>query len=227
MWLRNKHFYIPITALRYWSFSGVSRTGWPMKFGNQKKTNKTQKDWLLRVLQKSSALQNAKEPNTHGRRFYKKSLQEMIRSAYEKEFTSKDLPSMGQKNSSRLCRFFDSLVSESSECESSQHIQKQNKTIIQNQKRTTSHRDPHNIFQQHARLYARGVFFRREGFRGSRRTERITSSRSAATGNKVTPLNFSKVLQLKTVIPSRQNTQPRMMCLSWAQKDEDENNSSH
>ncbi len=121
-------------------------TGWPMKLGNQKRTNETKKDWLLGVLQKSSTLQNAKEPNTQEERFYKKSLQEIIRSAYEKSPHIQRPALHGAKNSSRLCRFFDSLVSESSECKSSQQVQKQQqKKIIQKQKRTTSHRD-HTTF---------------------------------------------------------------------------------
>lgn len=185
-----------------------------MKFRNQKKNKQNTKRLTSQSppkKQRSAERQGAE--HTHRRRFYKKSLQEIIRSAYEKSPHIQRPALHGAKNSSRLCRFFDSLVSESSECKIKPAHSK-TKKFIQKQKRTTSHRDPHNIFQQHARLYARGVFFRREGFRGSRRTERITSSRSAATRNKVTPLNFSKVLQLKTIIPSRQSTQPRMMCLS-------------
>lgn len=103
--------------------SSVSRPGWLMKLGNQKRTNETKKDRLLRVPQKSSALQNAKKPNTWEERFYKKSLQEIIRSAYEKSPHIQRPALHGAKNSSRLCRFFDSLVSESPECKSSQQVQ--------------------------------------------------------------------------------------------------------
>ncbi|KAL1267633.1 hypothetical protein QQF64_032996 [Cirrhinus molitorella] len=186
--------------------SGVSRTDWPMKLKpkeNKQNKKKKQTDFSESSKKQRSAERQGAE-HTHRRRFYKKSLQEIIRSAYEKSPHIQRPAPHGAKNSSRLCRFFDSLVCESSECKSSQQVQKQTKKDHSKQKRTTSHRD-HTTFSNSSQG--------REDFRGSRRSEQITSSRKAATGNKVTPLNFGKVLRLKTIIPSRQSTQPVMMWL--------------
>lgn len=76
-------------------------------------------------------------------------------------------PSMGQKNSSRLCRFFDSLVSESSECKSSQQVQKpqQQKDHSKTEENYFTQRS-HNIIQQLA--------VRKWGFLQEGRYQRVT-----------------------------------------------------
>lgn len=192
MWLRTKHFYIPITALRYLSFSRHDRLAYEARKPKENKRNEKRLTSQSPPKKQHSAERQGAE-HTQEERFYKKSLQEIIRSAYEKSLHIQRPALHGAKNSSRLCRFFDSLVSESSECKSSQQVQKQqNKKDHSKTEENYFTQRSHNIFQQLAvRLYASGVFFGREGFRGSRRSERITSSRNAATGNKVTPLNFS------------------------------------
>lgn len=113
--------------------SGVPKTGWLMKL---RKQTKKKTDF--------SESSKKREPNTHKRRFYKKRLQEIIRLAYERVHTSKDLPSMGQKIAAGLVS---SSSRQSARQTPSRTIRMQmqastfkNKMIIQKKKRTISHR---------------------------------------------------------------------------------------
>lgn len=148
--------------------SSVSRPGRPLKFGNQKRTNETKKD----TSQSPPKKQNTEELNTHtgGEKereiLQKKPVRNQVN--IRKESTRPNTcPSMGQKNSSRLCRFFDSLVSESSECKSSQQVQKpqQQKDHSKTEENYFTQRS-HNIFQQLA--------VRKWGFLQEGRYQRVT-----------------------------------------------------
>lgn len=81
----------------------------------------------------------------------------------KKVHTSKDLPSMGQKIASSFKTFFDSLVSESSERKSSQHVRGKKDHSKKQNKRTTSHRD-HTTFSNSTRgCTQEGLGFLSEG----------------------------------------------------------------
>lgn len=122
-----------------------------------------------------------REPNTHKRRFYKKCLQEIIRLAYERVHTSKDLPSMGQKiaagfvSSSSRQSAMQTPIPNLQNANASQHIQTQNDHSKEEENNFTQ--ISHNTFQQgFPWLYAGGG-------KVSERHTRITSDRSVATGN--------------------------------------------
>lgn len=150
--------------------SGVPKTGWLMKL---RKQTKKKTDF--------SESSKKREPNTHKRRFYKKCLQEIIRLAYERVHTSKDLPLNGAKNSSRLGKFFESSVCQADtipnhqNANASQHIQKQNDHSKEEENYFTQ--ISHNTFQQgFPWLYAGGG-------KVSERHTRITSDRRRRNRN--------------------------------------------
>lgn len=178
-----------------------------MKLGNPQRTNKTKKRLTSQSppkKQRSAERQGGE--HTREERFYKKSLQEIIRSAYEKSPHIQRPALHGAKNSSRLCRFFDSLVSESSECKSSQQVQKfKTKDHSKTEENYFTQRS-HNIFQQ---LAVRKWGFLREG-----RFQRVTQIRAERCDSKYS--DTSKLQQS----PSAENdhsqqeiTQPVMMWL--------------
>lgn len=127
----------------------------------------------------------------------------------------------GAKNSSRLGKFFESSVCqadtnpEPSECKCKPAHSKTKWSF--KRRRELFHTD---ITQHFPTGFSMAVRGRREGF-GASHTDNIRQEASQQEQQRL----FSKVLRLKTRIPSRQSTQP-MMCPSWAQKERDENNSS-
>lgn len=186
--------------------SGVPKTGWFMKL---RKQTKKKTDF--------SESSKKREPNTHKRRFYKKCLQEIIRLAYERVHTSKDLPSMGQKiaagfvSSSSRQSAMQTPIPNLQNANASQHIQTQKWSF--KRRRELFHTD---ITQHFPTGFSMAVRGRREGF-GASHTDNIRQERR----NRKQQRLFSKVLRLKTRIPSRQSTRP-MMYPSWAQKEGDE-----